>query len=107
MGNDELVFSSYCKYTLPANPSDELLAFFARKQEIRKSSKPGSAYDLTRQICGVIKSDNRRYAYIQEAQLNGWAFDLDLDSLPTRVLQLEDQLLELLCDERALDECPI
>ncbi|KAJ7834453.1 hypothetical protein B0H14DRAFT_2590879 [Mycena olivaceomarginata] len=99
--------SSYCNDTLPANPSDELLALFARKQEILKGSKPGSTYDLTRQICMVIKSDNRRYACVQEAQLNGWVFNIDLDGLPARVLELQDQLLDLICDDRALDECPI
>ncbi|KAJ7898859.1 hypothetical protein B0H14DRAFT_2556919 [Mycena olivaceomarginata] len=99
--------SSYCNDTLPANPSDELLALFARKQEILKSSKPGSTYDLTRQICTMIKSDNKRYACVQEAQRNGWAFNIDLDGLPDRVLELQDHLLDLICDDRALDECPI
>jgi hypothetical protein len=99
--------SSYCNDTLPANPSDELLTLFARKQEILKSSKPGSTYDLTRQICTMIKSDNKRYACVQEAQRNGWAFNIDLDGLPDRVLELQDQLLDLICDDRALDECPI
>ncbi|KAJ7787072.1 hypothetical protein B0H14DRAFT_2955588, partial [Mycena olivaceomarginata] len=99
--------SSYCNDTLPANPSNELLALFARKQEILKSSKPGSTYDLTRQICTMIKSDNKRYACVQEAQRNGWAFNIDLDGLPDRVLELQDQLLDLICDDRALDECPI
>ncbi|KAJ7841471.1 hypothetical protein B0H14DRAFT_2782691 [Mycena olivaceomarginata] len=99
--------SSYCNDTLPANPSDELLTLFARKQEILKSSKPGSTYDLTRQICTMIKSDNKRYACVQQAQRNGWAFNIDLDGLPDRVLELQDQLLDLICDDRALDECPI
>ncbi|KAJ7796915.1 hypothetical protein B0H14DRAFT_2913140, partial [Mycena olivaceomarginata] len=99
--------SSYCNDTLPANPSDKLLALFARKQEILKSSKPGSTYDLTRLICTMIKSDNKRYACAQEAQRNGWAFNIDLDGLPDRVLELQDQLLDLVCDDRALDECPI
>ncbi|KAJ7835896.1 hypothetical protein B0H14DRAFT_3460976 [Mycena olivaceomarginata] len=93
--------------TLPANPSDELLTLFARKQEILKSSKPGSTYDLTRQICTMIKSDNKRYACVQQAQCNGWAFNINLDGLPDRVLELQDQLLDLICDDRALDECPI
>ncbi|KAJ7699441.1 hypothetical protein B0H14DRAFT_3035796 [Mycena olivaceomarginata] len=84
--------SSYCNDTLPANPSDELLTL---------------TYDLTRQICTMIKSDNKRYACVQQAQRNGWAFNIDLDGLPDRVLELQDQLLDLICDDRALDECPI
>ncbi|KAJ7813193.1 hypothetical protein B0H14DRAFT_3478226 [Mycena olivaceomarginata] len=98
---------NYCNDTLPANPSDELLTLFARKQEILKSSKPGSTYDLTRQIYRMIKSDNKRYACVQQAQRNSWAFNIDLDGLPDRVLELQDQLLDLICDDRALDECPI
>ncbi|KAJ7810490.1 hypothetical protein B0H14DRAFT_3480540 [Mycena olivaceomarginata] len=55
----------------------------------------------------MIKSDNKRYTCIQEARRNGWAFNINLDGLPDHVLELQDQLLDLICDDRALDECSI
>ncbi|KAJ7121132.1 hypothetical protein C8R44DRAFT_877434 [Mycena epipterygia] len=78
---------NYCKETVPAEASEELLLLFTKKHDlIAKAGKtaPG-CQQLTRQICQTIALENPCNKMFNTAQMEGWPFKIDFTEIPDRV----------------------
>ncbi|KAJ7166234.1 hypothetical protein C8R46DRAFT_1192613 [Mycena filopes] len=95
-----------CDETLPEQPNDRILSLFQRlkdlKAEVGRTGR-GVAW-LKLELCGAITEENKREDYLQLGAENGWPLEIDYDSVFSRILDLEEPILEMIKDRTILED---
>ncbi|KAJ7016307.1 hypothetical protein C8F04DRAFT_1346843 [Mycena alexandri] len=98
-----------CDEHLPAEENDRLLSLFQRLQDLKfsvGSTGVGVSF-LQLEICAAITEENKKNNYLQIGARNEWPIDIEFPGVVSRILELQEPLLEMLQDAEALRASPV